>query len=99
MLSSSKHGVLAPPLEPLSRIPLLVCTAAGLCLGDVLGGQVGVIGFTTLALAGVAGALLFLLTLQPAGRRLAVALIATAFGTAAAHQVYRPDFPLDHLAM
>src|SRR5262252_2698322 len=92
-------ALLVPLVDPLKHTPPLVFAAAGLCLGDALGGQVGMIGLAVLVLAGVVAAPLFLLTEQPAGKRLALALIAVAFGTAAAHRVYRPDLPADHLAL
>jgi competence protein ComEC len=87
---ASPLGALA---EPLRRSPLLVSVALGLWAGDVLGGQAPAPAAAPLAVAGLG-----LLSLGPACRRVALALLAFAWGTVAAQRVYRPDFLPDHIA-
>lgn len=79
-------------------MPLLVCAAIGLLLGDALAASATTVPALPLAgMAGAAAALVF--TSDVAWRHVGVALLAAIVGNLAAHQVYQPRLPPDHVAL
>lgn len=79
----------------LGRIPVLIVVALGLWTGDVLGRDPVP---ALLPAAAAAAAVLLLIVSDAAGRRIALALLAGAWGLVAAARVYHPDFAADDLA-
>jgi competence protein ComEC len=76
--------------QSLDRLPLLIGSAAGLVLGDLLAGQGHTLGAGILTVTSAAGVLL--LWLGTASRRLGMFLLALAVANVRADHLYRPRF-------
>jgi competence protein ComEC len=82
-------------LEPVGAAPLLVCVATGWLAGDLTAAHAALLSPALLAVGG-GGVLLALGTARSV--RVVVAVLGAVVGYLRADQVYRPDFPLAHIA-
>jgi competence protein ComEC len=97
--NGSASSLVSRAAGSLGRTPILISAAVGLCAGDVSAGN-STDGLSTSLVVGVAGsgAALLVLWRYAAWRRVAVGLLAFAFGYFAADRVYHPILEPSHVA-